>query len=533
MKKVFGYIRVSTVKQGTTGVSLPEQKSAIEHYASSNNLQIIRWFEEQETAAKCGRPQFTQMLMLLRRGRASGVVIHKIDRSARNLKDWAEIGDLIDQGIDVHFAHETLDMHQRGGRLAADIQAVIAADYIRNLRDEVKKGLYGRLKQGLYPFKAPVGYLNTGRGNLKAVDPIKGSLVREAFELYATGQYSLYELVMILAEKGLAQPNGAPLSRNGISLLLKNSFYYGLIRIKKNGQQFAGAHEALISRQLFEEVQEQLADRGNKKTKRHTYLFQRRLQCIGCDRHLYGEKQKRHVYYRCHSDTCKGVSLREDRIETQWKRVATHLTLDDKAMRYLEVCAKSIAEKSTQEFVQKKRQYALQKAKIEQQLSHLLELYLDQRVDGTSYRTQQEALLTRKMELERLNVGESTTQSHIATTALEVIRDGQRKVKQSMKGSQNQKQAVLKQLCSNFLVDRKKVSVELKKPFFSVGGALSAPVCEHWGASYRICTDKLANEAEKVPRSEKKISERALKQLLRDVMEHVVKNNIQSPIQSP
>ena len=56
MKKVFGYIRVSTVKQGT-GVSLQEQKEAIIRYAEKHNLSIIDWFEELETAAKQGRPR--------------------------------------------------------------------------------------------------------------------------------------------------------------------------------------------------------------------------------------------------------------------------------------------------------------------------------------------------------------------------------------------------------------------------------------------------------------------------------------------
>ena len=57
MKKVFGYTRVSTIKQGN-GVSLQEQKEAIIRYANKHQLEIIEWFEELETAAKQGRPLF-------------------------------------------------------------------------------------------------------------------------------------------------------------------------------------------------------------------------------------------------------------------------------------------------------------------------------------------------------------------------------------------------------------------------------------------------------------------------------------------
>lgn len=194
MKSCFGYIRVSTQKQGE-GVSLEAQKEAITAFASRQNLHVIEWFAEKETAAKSGRPIFTRMLKLLDRGKATGLIIHKIDRSARNLKDWAIISDLSDKGIDVHFATESLDFRSRGGRLTADIQAVIAADFIRNLREETKKGIDGRLKQGLYPFRAPIGYLDNGGGKPKTPCPVKGPLIKRLFTLYASGSHSLRSLL--------------------------------------------------------------------------------------------------------------------------------------------------------------------------------------------------------------------------------------------------------------------------------------------------------------------------------------------------
>jgi site-specific DNA recombinase len=179
-KQYAAYIRVSTAKQGERGVSLQEQKDAIQRYAERNSLEVSKWFEERETAAKRGRPVFNEMLKLLRSGKAQGVLIHKIDRSARNMKDWVELGELIDQGIEVHFVNKSLDLASRGGRLSADIQAVVAADYIRNLREETKKGFYGRIKQGLYPLPAPLGYLDRGKGKPKELDPARAPLVRMA-----------------------------------------------------------------------------------------------------------------------------------------------------------------------------------------------------------------------------------------------------------------------------------------------------------------------------------------------------------------
>ena len=194
MNTYFAYLRVSTVKQGD-GASLEAQRDAIETYASKHDLKISEWFEEKVTAAKKGRPLFNQMIKALQRRTAAGVIVHKIDRSARNFADWAMIGELLDQGVDVRFAHEALDMRSRGGRLTADIQAVIAADYVRNLREECLKGIEGRLKQGLFPFAAPIGYLDQGAGNPKVPDPERAPFVRMAFELYASQQYSIRGLL--------------------------------------------------------------------------------------------------------------------------------------------------------------------------------------------------------------------------------------------------------------------------------------------------------------------------------------------------
>src|SRR5665213_2010828 len=235
MKGYIGYIRVSTVKQGTKGVSLQEQRDAILRYAERNQFPITIWLEEMETAAKQGRPIFNQALKLLRGGKAQGIILHKLDRGARNLRDWAAIGELSDQGIEVHFVTESIDLQTRGGRLSADIQAVVAADFIRNLREETRKGFYGRLKQGLYPLRAPIGYVDQGKGKAKTIDPVMGPLIRKAFELYGTARYSLETLGWELHRRGFRGCKGNVISLNGLTTMLNNPFYVGLIRIRKTG----------------------------------------------------------------------------------------------------------------------------------------------------------------------------------------------------------------------------------------------------------------------------------------------------------
>jgi len=96
--RCLAYLRVSTPKQGE-GVSLLTQRETIVRFAARKHLRVTGWYEEKETASRRGRPIFREVLRLLRSRKADGLIVYKVDRSARNLKDWADLGELIDQGI--------------------------------------------------------------------------------------------------------------------------------------------------------------------------------------------------------------------------------------------------------------------------------------------------------------------------------------------------------------------------------------------------------------------------------------------------
>lgn len=333
------------------------------------------------------------MLKLLRQGKAHGVVIHKIDRSARNLKDWADLGDCIDEGIEVHFANEGLDLNSRGGRLSADIQAVVAADYIRNLREEAKKGIYGRLKQGFYPSRAPIGYQDNGAAKPKTIDPVKGPLVRQAFELYATTKFSIPTLQDELFRIGLRNLAGGKVTRKGVDVILNNPFYLGLIRIKKTGQMFQGNQEPLISKYLFDRCQDILHGRLNTRTKVHNFPFRRLVKCKGCGYSLIGELRKGRVYYRCHTKTCPTTSVREDAIEAVVITELAKLTFNADERAYL---TGRIAELKARWIEDKEAQLANLRMKYEQvseRLRRLTDAYLDGTIEHDLFEERKEALL--------------------------------------------------------------------------------------------------------------------------------------------
>jgi len=387
---------VSTQKQGE-GVSLEAQKNAIMAFASQQNLNVIKWFEEKQTAAKGGRPVFNHMLRQLRKRAADGVIIHKIDRAARNARDWVMFAELPDIGIDVYVATESLDFRSRGGRLTAEIQAVIAADYVRNLREETIKGLNGRLGQGLYPFRAPIGYLDNGRGKPKTPDPQKAPLIREMFKLYGSGQYSLRTLQTEITRRGLRNHNDRPLTLHGVETILNNSFYTGVITIARTGATFDGVHEPLIPTKLFTRVQDIKSGRSGPKVTRHNHLFQGLFRCGLCAGPMSPELQKRRCYYRCQRPGCPTATIREDRLEDAITYRLRQLQIAPEEATRLELAWRSQEVESNTE--EKATALRLQIADEETRLDRLTDLLVDRTIDNEVYRDRQRTGRLRLAEL--------------------------------------------------------------------------------------------------------------------------------------
>ena len=474
-KGYFSYVRVSTQRQGASGTSLGEQRSAIERYAQRFNLQITKEFEERETAAKHGRPVFLEMLRELKGGKARGIIIHKIDRSARNLRDWADLGSLIDHGAEVHFVNESIDLTSRGGRLSADIQAVVASDYIRNLREETKKGIYGRLKQGLYPFPAPIGYLDVGPGKPKKPDPVKAPLVKSIFKLYASGNFGLNSLVERTHEIGLTNQSRRKISRNGLACLLKNPFYMGLIRIKKVGEVFVGVHKPIISKQLFDDVQATFAGKRKRRMHKHSYLFSRLIKCKLCGRSLIAEKQKGRVYYRCHVRECPQKSIREDIIEERLIDLYRKVRISKAEFELLRSEAVKYQENAPKLAERERKQLQLEEAKIEPRLARLADAYVDEVFDKDTYLAKKNELIFKRKDLnEKLKELEynKAIDMDAFEKFLELLKSAYSSYKKATDG---QKREMIKITTSNLFAEGKSLKIKLEKPFQIVADRLLVP----------------------------------------------------------
>lgn len=466
MKTYFGYIRVSTPRQGK-GVSLDEQRSAILAFAAKHGLEIAEWFVETETAARQGRTEYTKMIRALENGKAAGVVIHKIDRGARNAMDWANLGELLDAGVDIQFAHENLDLRSRGGRLAADIQAVVAADYIRNLRDEVLKGFYGRLKQGVYPLPAPVGYLDCGAGIPKAIDPIAGPLLRYAFERYAKGDIGLFDLQQDLAGRGLRTRRGGPLSLNGLAWALHNPFYTGIMRIKRRGESFQGAHTPLVTQALFDSVQDVLTGRHAPKGKRHAFRYKAMIAHAGCTRRLTGEIIKgRFVYYRCHGRQCRGASITERSLDEATQELLHSAVSSPQDIRELRDLVDEARSKPSSDPLKEKQIVQLHIAKCNDRLDRLTDVLLDGAISKEAYDIRNTSLLAERRSLQDQHDSIGTEPNWVERYRMFELHNTQ--LLRYEKLTDDEIRALLSSLCSNFELQGKNVAITLRYPYSEI-----------------------------------------------------------------
>jgi site-specific DNA recombinase len=481
MKSYFAYIRVSTVKQGEHGSSLQEQRDAITNFATRHGLHIANWFEERETAAKIGRQEFSRMVTALKKRKASGVIFHKIDRSARNLKDWSAVQDLADLGIDVKFTQESINLGSNEGKLTGDFLAVISAHYIRNLREEVRKGIRGRLKQGLYPFKAHIGYLDQGGGKPKIPDPERAPFIRIAFELYSTGKFSIYSLAGELYERGLRSNTSKKVGENRLAEILRNPFYIGIIRMKCSGESYIGVHEPIVSKRLFSKVQDVLDSKRAGRPLVHDFLFRRMIRCAHCEYSLVGETKKGHVYYRCHTRTCPTVSIREDVIDATLRAHLVPLGLSGDEVAELKERATSMRADNERVREDQLRAVTLRMDVARGRLTRLMDLYLDGAVDRHVFEEKKLTLLVERKGLEEERDRIARGEKVFVDRLLEYLGLLESLPLSYEMANAMEKRKLVKAVTSDLRGDGKNLGIELKSPFREVRNLMSA----RFGGPYR------------------------------------------------
>ncbi len=340
------YLRVSSSQQADTdydpeGFSIPAQRDACLRKAAAVGAEVVEEFVDRgESAKTANRPGLQALLRRLEEGGISHVVVHKVDRLARNRADDVAIAMQIKgHGAQLVSATENID-ETPSGLLLHGIMSSIAEFYSRNLATEIMKGTTQKASKGGTPFRAPVGYLNTREIvddreiRTITIDPERAPLVKLAFDLYATGNYALSDLATILEARGLrSRPSrnqaASVLGTNRLSAMLRNEYYVGTVNYA--GGTYDGRHEPLIDKATFKKVQQILdAQRqSGERSWRHHHYLRGSLTCAQCGRRLFftrnkGRRGGLYDYFICSGRQARICTQPHHRVEAVEAAVERH-----------------------------------------------------------------------------------------------------------------------------------------------------------------------------------------------------------------
>jgi site-specific DNA recombinase len=211
------YCRVSS-KDQVKNLSLPTQEKACRDYCAREGYEIARVFvEEGESAKTTNRTQLKELIAFCveKKNRVDVLVVNSVNRFARDQFGHFTVRSILSKrGITLRSATEPID-DSPAGKLVEGILATIAQFENDEKRERTKRGMKAALERGTWPFPVPLGYLKIPQpdGRCRIVqDPKVAPLIKQGFELFATGRYDRVEVLRKLSAAGLQSKKGRNLS---------------------------------------------------------------------------------------------------------------------------------------------------------------------------------------------------------------------------------------------------------------------------------------------------------------------------------
>ena len=401
--RYFLYARKSSESEERQTLSIEAQLTELRQLATREHLEIAASFEEAKTAKDPGRTVFAEMLRKIERGEAEGILAWHPDRLARNSVDGGQIIYLLDTEKLKALRFPTFWFEPTPqGKFMLNIAFGQSKYYVDNLSENVKRGIRQKLRRGEWCWTAPSGYLNNRYTKQIDIDPERAPLIRKAFELYATGEYTFQSLTWWLKEQGLRSRKGNALHLSTIQKILRRPSYYGMLEFR--GELYEGKHEPLIAKDLFDEVQRVMANRGKKQRRRkHDFPFIGLMQCGVCGCAVTAEIQKGHHYYRCtkKKGSCSEKYLREESLLEQVRKIVEKVSLPD---NWAENMLRELDREESHDRTDGRaavRCLVEEKEQIERKLEKLLDMKLEGMIEAEEYIQKKNKLLQRKVDLDQ------------------------------------------------------------------------------------------------------------------------------------
>lgn len=396
-KQAVIYARVSSKEQEKEGFSLQSQLKSLYAHAESHDFEVVMEYVDVETAKQSGRNQFNAMITFLKINSSCRIIlVEKTDRLYRNFKDYVTL-NVEELGIEIHLVKENciLSRDSRSSeKLIHDIRVAMAKNYSDNLSEEARKGMLEKAEQGIWPTKAPLGYMNVLGPNGKRIiekDSERAPIVEKMFEQYATGDYSMKEITKMARADGLCfKRTKHPITLGSVHLILRNRIYTG--DFDWLDKTYSGIHEPVISKELWERVQEVIDARHAKRYHKikHDFAFSRLITCGYCGCVLVGEKQKgKYVYYHCtgYKGNCPKPYNREEILERKFNELLKTIAIDPELVPIIQEALK-LSHRDEKEYHNNAiSKLQAENKKIQSRIDKMYEDRLDGRIDAKFFDT--------------------------------------------------------------------------------------------------------------------------------------------------
>ncbi len=429
-KRALIYLRVSTARQATQGgeaegYSIPAQRAACQKKAAELGAAVVdEYVDAGASARSADRDALQAMLSRLLESRdADYVIVHKVDRLARDRADDVAIGLAIHKaGAVLVSATEQID-DTPAGTLLHGIMAAIAEFYSKNLSNEAKKGLHEKARRGGTPGYAPLGYLNSrariDEREVKTIElnPERAPHIKWAFESYASGDYSITDIVEELARRGMhTRPTttrtAKPLTRSQVHRILSSPYYVGKLRYKD--VEYNATHESLVDLVTWQCVQDVLAGRrlAGDRSWQHDHYLKGTVFCANCGSrlglsHSKGSKGVIYPHYYCigrnkkRSD-CLLPYIAVDKVEQFVLRHWATIRLDPELIQAIRDSVQTDFAERRAEDAKLQQTQKSRLTKLERQREKLIDAYLAEALPVADLKRRQEALAVEQRDAERL-----------------------------------------------------------------------------------------------------------------------------------
>lgn len=420
MSRYVIYARKSTESEDRQVLSIDSQVRELRQLATKHGVQVSDVLIESRSAKAPGRPVFTELMRRIRRGDVCGVLCWKMDRLARNPYDSGLIlQSQADGKLERIITSDGVKTADSNDRLMGTFELAIATKFIDDLRSNIKRGNRARFEKGWPNHLPPIGYLNDKTTKTIVKDLERFTLVRRMWDALFSGERPKVIARKASRDWGLVSPRrgkigGNPITYSSVYKMFRNSFYAGYNRLK-DGRQYLGAHEPMVTAEEFERAQQLLRSRAKAGPVTHDNPYSGLIHCGHCGCSVVAEFHekagRKYIYHRCSRMKrrleCREKPLAEPRLLEQLAEYFAQIAIPDRILAWFRNKVDALELNNAQVSLRIREQRERAILALDREERELLGMRMRQLVSDEEFHRERESLYRRRQDLEQGLTGES------------------------------------------------------------------------------------------------------------------------------